>query len=214
MSEDSVSPDPTTPPKAAAGGVAVHSADLDPATPPRVSPDPAAPRSAGSGPATPPKAGDSGNPGQLVADSVEACLEIAATWHAWDGRPVARTVDGKPNTWTPAKALRRITDHLIDHLAQVEALLAGVPSIPDTWHGRFVTLDADWARFTETDYDEACSRLRRLGRWYVLRYEAAGPAAWDEPRGGEWTLREIAEHVAGVRYYAEQVGVLAVLDPA
>jgi hypothetical protein len=192
-----VSPDPATPPmvspdappKAAVGGVAVHSVSLDPAAPP--------------------KTGDSGNPGQLVADSVEACLEIAATWHAWDGRPVARTVDGKPNTWTPAKALRRITDHLIDHLAQVEALLAGVPSIPDTWHGRFVTLDADWARFTEADYDEACSRLRRLGRWYVLRYEAAGAAAWDEPRGGEWTLREIAEHVAGVRYYAEQVGSLA-----
>jgi hypothetical protein len=158
-------------------------------------------------------AGDSGNPGQLVSGSVEACLEIAATWHAWDGRPVARTVDGKPNTWTPAKALRRITDHLIDHLQQVEALLAGVPSIPDAWHGRFVTLDADWARFTEADYDEACARLRRLGRWYVLRYEAARPAAWDEPRGGEWTLREIAEHVAGVRYYAEQVGVLAVVDP-
>jgi hypothetical protein len=38
-------------------------------------------------------------------------------------------------------------------------------------------------------------------------------AAWDEPRDGEWTLREIAEHVAGVRYYAEQVGSLAVLDP-
>ena len=67
---------------------------------------------------------EAGNPGQLVSDSVEACLEIAATWHAWDGRPVARTVDGKPNTWTPAKALRRITDHLIDHLQQVEALLA------------------------------------------------------------------------------------------
>jgi hypothetical protein len=165
--------------------------------------------SAGLDSATPPKAGDPGNPGQLVADSVEACLEIAATWHAWDGQPVARTVDGKPNTWTPAKALRRITDHLIDHLQQVEVLLAGVPSIPDTWHGRFVTLDADWARFTEADYDEACSRLRRLGRWYVLRYEAAGTAAWDEPRGGEWTLREIAEHVAEVRYYAEQVGSLA-----
>jgi hypothetical protein len=178
-----------------------------------VSPDPAAPRSVNSDPAAPPNAADSGNPGQLVSDSVEACLEIAATWHAWDGRPVARTVDGKPNTWTPAKALRRITDHLIDHLQQVEALLAGVPSIPDTWHGRFVTLDTDWARFAEADYDEACSRLRRLGRWYVLRYEAAGPAAWDEPRGGEWTLREIAEHVAEVRYYAEQVGSLAVLAP-
>jgi hypothetical protein len=47
----------------------------------------------------------------------------------------------------------------------------------------------------------------------VLRYEAAGAAAWDEPRGGEWTLREIAEHVAGVQYYAEQVGSLAVPAP-
>jgi hypothetical protein len=199
----SVSPDPAAP----------RSVNSDPAAPRSVNSDPAAPRSVNSDPAAPPNAADSGNPGQLVSDSVEACLEIAATWHAWDGRPVARTVDGKPNTWTPAKALRRITDHLIDHLQQVEALLAGVPSIPDTWHGRFVTLDADWARFTEADYDEACSRLRRLGRWYVLRYQAAGPAAWDEPRGGEWTLREIAEHVAEVRFYAEQVGSLAVLAP-
>ena len=155
----------------------------------------------------------SDNPGQLVADSVEACLDIARTWHAWDGRPLARTVDDKPDTWTPAKALRRITDHLIDHLHQVEALLAGAPAIQDTWHGRFVTLDSDRGRFTEADYDEACSRLRRLGRWYVLRYAAAGAAAWDEPRGGEWTLREIAEHVAGVRYYAEQVGSLASRSP-
>ena len=152
---------------------------------------------------------ESGNPGQLVADGVEACLALARTWHAWDGRPVAGMVDGKPNTWTPQKALRRITDHLIDHLHQVEALLAGAAPVPDTWHGRFVTLDADWGRFTEADLDEACSRLRRLARWYVLRYQAAGEASWDEPWSGEWTLREIAEHVAGVRYYAEQVGSLA-----
>jgi hypothetical protein len=148
------------------------------------------------------------NPGQLVVDGVEACLALAATWHAWDGRPVPGTVDGKPNTWTPHKALRRINDHLVDHVHHVEALLAGAEPIPDTWRGRFVTLDADWARFTEADYDEACSRLRRLARWYVLRYRTAGEASWDEPRPGDWTLREIAEHVAGVSYYAEQVGSL------
>jgi hypothetical protein len=65
--------------------------------------------------------------------------------------------------------------------------------------------DADWARFTEPDYDGACSRLRRLARWYVLRYENSGEQAWDEPRPGAWTLREIAAHVAGVQYYAEQM---------
>jgi hypothetical protein len=47
------------------------------------------------------------------------------------------------NIWTPHEALRRITDHLIDHLGEVE-LLAGTPTIPDGWHGRMITLDADW----------------------------------------------------------------------
>lgn len=42
--------------------------------------------------------------------------------------------------FTPQKAVRRITDHLVDHLAELEALLAGVEPIPDTWHGRTVTL--------------------------------------------------------------------------
>jgi hypothetical protein len=91
----------------------------------------------------------------------------------------------------------------------VEALLDGASPVPDCWHGRLVTLDADWGRFTEADFDEARSRLSRLARWYVLRYAAAGESSWDEPRSGEWTLREIAEHVAGVRYYAEQVGALS-----
>ncbi len=89
---------------------------------------------------------DQVNPGQLVSGGVEECLALARTWHAWDGRPIPGTADGKPNTWTPHKALRRINDHLIDHLHEVEALLAGAEPIPDTWHGRFVTLDADWAR--------------------------------------------------------------------
>ncbi|HUY47892.1 MAG TPA: hypothetical protein VMV92_19540 [Streptosporangiaceae bacterium] len=43
----------------------------------------------------------------------------------------------------------------------------------------------------------------------VLRFESAGPDAWDLPRPGAWTLREIAVHVANVSYYAEQVGALS-----
>jgi len=149
------------------------------------------------------------SPAQRVLDSVAECLSYAETWHAWDGRPIARSDDGQPNTWTPHKALRRIADHLIDHLHEVEALLAGAEPVPDEWHGRMVTIDADWARFTELDLAEARSRLIRLARCYLLRYQVAGPAAWDEPRGEAWTLREIAEHVSGVTYYAEQVGRLS-----
>ena len=136
------------------------------------------------------------------------CLDLAATWLAWDGRPCARFDDGQPNVWTPHKALRRIADHLTDHLHEVEALLAGAEPIPDTWYGRSVTLDADWARFTETDLAEARSRVTRLARSYLLRYEVAGQEEWDVPRGPAWTLREIAEHVSGITYYAEQMGRL------
>jgi hypothetical protein len=56
---------------------------------------------------------------------------------------------------------------------------------------------------------EARSRLIRLARCYLPRYQVAGPAAWDEPRGEAWALREIAEHVSGVTYYAEQIGRLS-----
>src|SRR6202167_6509759 len=120
------------------------------------------------------------NPGQLVVAAVDRCLGVAPTCHAGDGRPIAREMDdGAPNTWTPHKALRRIADHLVDHLHQVEALLAGATRLPDEWLGRTVTLDADWSRFTEPDYAEACSRLRRLGPRDVRPYGAARAEAWD-----------------------------------
>jgi hypothetical protein len=49
------------------------------------------------------------NPATAVVAGLDRCLDLAATWHAWDGRPIARTIDGSPSTWTPHKALRRIT---------------------------------------------------------------------------------------------------------
>ncbi|MFC7493688.1 MULTISPECIES: hypothetical protein [unclassified Nocardioides] len=145
------------------------------------------------------------NPGTLVEDAVEHCLEAAATWLAWDGRPFVS--EGGDRVYTPQKAVRRIADHLVDHLAEVEALLAGVPTEPDRWHASLVTVEADWARFTELDLDEARQRIRRLGRTFALRLAAAGPEEWDLPRGENWTLREIAEHLTGIRWYADQVGV-------
>ena len=148
------------------------------------------------------------NPAQLVVDGVETCLDIAATWLSWDRRPIKETIDEVGDEWTPLKALRRINDHLVDHLHEVEALLADAEPMPDEWHGRTVTLAADLQPITQADLDEARSRLRRLARTYLLRYAAAGPAEWDAPRGSAWTLREIAEHVSNVHTYAEYVGRL------
>jgi hypothetical protein len=142
-----------------------------------------------------------GDPGQLLIDSVEECLEEAATWLAWDGRPTS----SEGSTWTPHKSLRRVTDHLIDHLAHAEAVLDGHESFEDTWRGRSVTLPADWAPFTEMDLAEASSRLRRLARIYSARLQAAGPDGLDAERQGDWTLRRHAIHCAeSLVWYAAQ----------
>ncbi|HEU5416803.1 MAG TPA: hypothetical protein VFV41_03850 [Streptosporangiaceae bacterium] len=146
------------------------------------------------------------NPAQGIADAVERTLALASTWTAWDGKPVP-TEDGE-RVYTPNKVLRRQADHLIDHLAEIEALLAGVATEPDHWHASAVTLASDLAPVTEEDLNEAGQRLRRLARQFVLRYEAAGPQAWDVPRDPSWTLRAIAEHLSH-SWYAEQVGDLS-----
>jgi hypothetical protein len=146
------------------------------------------------------------NPGELVQQAVEDSLAIAQTWLAWDGAPLV-SEDGD-RIYTPHKVIRRIADHLVDHLAEVECLLAGVESIPDGWHGSLATFGGDWARFTEQDLVEAQQRLRRLGQTFALRMAAAGEAEWDVPRDPHWTLRQICDHLTGVVWYAEQVGRL------
>jgi hypothetical protein len=146
------------------------------------------------------------NPATAVVAAVERTLALARTWLAWDGRP--RLADDGERAYTPHKAIRRTADHLVDHLAQVEALLAGEPGEDDRWHGSAVTTEADRAPFGEADLAEAGQRLRRLARTFELRYRAAGPAAWDAPRADAWTLRQIADHLADP-WYAEQVGDLS-----
>lgn len=149
--------------------------------------------------------GEALNPGDCVVAGVERILDLACTWLAWDGRP--RLAEGGERVYTPHKAIRRHTHHLIDHLAEIEALLGGHPTRPDEWHASLVTLAADLAPFTEADLNEARQSLRRLADLYVWRLASAGAEEWDKPRDPHWTLRRIAEHV-GKSWYAEQVGDL------
>jgi hypothetical protein len=124
-------------------------------------------------------------------------------WSGTVARSSARAATGS----TPLTRRSDAADHFLDHLAEIEALLAGQPTEPDRWRASLVTVDSDWARFTEVDLNEASQRFTRLGQIYVQRYTAAGPDQWDTPRGENRTLREIAEHVAS-SWYAEQVGDL------
>ena len=143
------------------------------------------------------------DPTQVIEDAVAHALRLAETWTAWDGQPV--TVDGR--IYTPHKAVRRLADHLVDHLAELEARVAGQAPLPDHWHASAVTTPADLAPFTAEDLDEARSRLTRLAQIWSVRLHAIGNERLDRVEGEGWTLRQVALHL-GSTYYADAIGEL------
>ncbi|MEQ6027764.1 hypothetical protein ACGFWG_12245 [Streptomyces sp. NPDC048405] len=144
-------------------------------------------------------------PAAAVTGMVDHVLALAATWTRWDGRPAH--VDGR--VYTPHKAIRRVADHMVDHLAELEARLAGEATQPDHWHASTVTTDADRARFTGEDLDEARSRLTRLARIWANRLDALTGEQLDHSPGEGWSFRELAVHLTESVYYADAVGDLS-----
>jgi len=147
---------------------------------------------------------DDRHPADVVTAMVDQVLKLAETWTAWDGEP--RPKDDR--VYTPHKAIRRVADHLIDHVAQIEARLAGVPTIPDRWHASATTTPADLAPFTTDDLDEARSRLTRLAQLFNLRLRALTDEELDQHGVGAWSPRQIAFHLEESLYYANAVGNL------
>lgn len=145
---------------------------------------------------------DDRDPAKMVMGMVEHVLALAATWTAWDGRPLP--IDDR--IYTPHKAIRRVADHLVDHLAEMEARLAGEPTLADGWHASAITTEADLAPFTQVDLDEARNRLNRLARIWVNRLSDLSPEQLDHSPGAGWTFRQLAFHLAGSAYYADAVG--------
>ncbi|MGW0421763.1 hypothetical protein [Streptomyces sp. NPDC003015] len=144
-------------------------------------------------------------PAQAVTGMVDHVLALAGTWTAWDG--TAAHVDDR--VYTPHKAIRRVADHLIDHLAELEARLAGETPQPDHWHASATTTAADLAPFAQEDLDEARSRLTRLARIWANRLDALTEDQLDRSPGEGWTFRELALHLKGSTYYADALGDLS-----
>jgi hypothetical protein len=140
---------------------------------------------------------------QGIEDAVAHALRLAETWVAWDGQP--RPIEDR--VYTPHKVIRRLADHLLDHLAELEARLAGQPALPDQWHASAITTSADLAPFTAEDLDEARSRLTRLAQIWSLRLRAVSGDRLDRIEGSAWTLREVAAHLNST-FYADSVGDL------
>jgi hypothetical protein len=154
---------------------------------------------------------DDRHPAEVVTDMVNHVLELAATWPRWDGTPFEASVEGEeaPRVYTPHKAVRRVADHLVDHLAEIEARVAGQPTEPDAWHGSMITTPADLAAFTVDDLDEARSRLTRMAAIWEVRLRSLSDERLDASEGDAWTLRQVAFHVAESGFYADSVGAIA-----
>ncbi|MEO3875728.1 hypothetical protein ABGB18_43690 [Nonomuraea sp. B12E4] len=148
---------------------------------------------------------DDRDPALVVTSMIDRVLDLAATWTAWDGRPLP----SDDRIYTPHKAIRRVADHLVDHLAEMEARLAGHPALPDRWHASQITTPADLAPFTDQDLDEARSRLTRLRQMWADRLGALTPDQLDRSPGTGWTFRQLAFHLGGSVYYADSVGDLS-----
>lgn len=147
---------------------------------------------------------DDRDPAEALTAMVDHVLALAATWTVWDGTPAH--VDDR--VYTPHKAVRRVADHLVDHLAELEARLVGERPLPDHWHASATTTPADLAPFTREDLDEARSRLGRLARMWANRLSALTEEQLDHSPGEGWTFRQLAFHLTGSTYYADAVGDL------
>jgi hypothetical protein len=139
-----------------------------------------------------------------VPDMIAAVLAMASTWTKWDGRPVE--TDGR--IMTPNKAIRRVADHTIDHLAEAQARINKHEPLIDRWHHSAKTTPADLAPFTDDDLNEAAERLTRLAQLWTITHEHLNEATLDARISEAMTLREIATHATESIAYANAIGRL------
>ena len=112
-------------------------------------------------------------------------------------------------TYTPRKALRRVLDHALDHLNQIDQWIAWqrhgtVPTPTDGWVPSTVTLADDRLPLTAADLDAWLWRTDQAVRLVVQRAAGLSEAEldWLPPDGG-WPLRRVLHHLArSERLYA------------
>jgi DinB superfamily len=108
----------------------------------------------------------------------------------------------KSYTYTPRKPLRRVLDHALDHLNQIDQWQLWrrdgvVPSPTDGWAPSTVTLPEDRLPLTASDADAWLWRIDQSMRLLTRRAAAlsADELDWQPPDGG-WSLRRVLHHVA------------------
>jgi len=121
-----------------------------------------------------------------------------------DARPAPLSASGGVHryTYTPRKALRRVLDHTLDHLNQIDQWLAWrndgkVPTPTDGWVPSTVTLLGDLLPLSQPDLEAWLWRIDQSARLLVQRAAGLTEAEldWEPPHEG-WPLRRVFHHVA------------------
>jgi hypothetical protein len=117
--------------------------------------------------------------------------------------------DGYVYPMTPRKILRRVLDHTLDHMNQIDQWIdwqsEGVAPRPtDGWAPSGVTFDEDHVPLTETELAAWLWRIDRAIGLLIHRAAclSAAQLTW-QPPDGSWTLHRVLHHVA--RWYAYAV---------
>jgi len=105
-------------------------------------------------------------------------------------------------TYTPRKPLRRVLDHALDHLNQIDQWQQWrrdgvVPTPTDGWVPSTVTLPEDRLPLTASDLDAWLWRIDQTMRLLIQRAArlSVEDLDWQPPDGG-WPLRRVLHHVA------------------
>lgn len=122
--------------------------------------------------------------------------------HFASGNIPERVQTGLGYTMTPRKALRRVLDHALDHLDQIEQWLTWqrigtVPVASDGWVGSAVTLNDDTAPLSAQELEAWVWRIDVAVHLLIRRAAQLSRDELDwQPPDGAWTLRHVMHHVA------------------
>jgi len=122
--------------------------------------------------------------------------------------------------FTPRKTLRRILDHALDHLNQIEQWLVWqqngiVPQPTDGWAGSALTLDEDTLPLTTSDLDSWLWRIDLVIELIIQRVSQLNEEQlyWKPPDDG-WTLWKMLHHLAsGETLYSVWFGEILPEEP-
>jgi len=157
------------------------------------------------------------------ADREAGSVMTADLFHRLTRRPgadAAPAADSARYTYTPRKVLRRVLDHALDHLNQIDQWRTwrrdGIVPVPtDGWASSTVTLAEDRLPLDAADLAAWLWRIDQAIGLLAQRADGLGEEEldWRPPDGG-WPLRRVVHHVSRCeRLYATALDEAPPVDP-